>query len=119
MLRLQDVQKCLSKRSLGAFALAGDRDGFIRARGGLVLDEVFEVVVVDVVWHAISLAMTGTTAHATHNGPIRELTANEGCRQTSSATEGTNERRSCCAIAIDDALCALLHGKRLVCTDVR
>ena len=34
---------------LGAFALSGYRDGFIRTGRGLVFNKVFEIVVIDVV----------------------------------------------------------------------
>lgn len=49
MLRLQDPKKCLAEGFLGAAcALAGDRDGFVRARRCLVFDQVFQIIVVDV-----------------------------------------------------------------------
>lgn len=49
MLRLQDLEERLAEGFLGAAcALAGDRNGFVGARRRLVLDQVFEVVVVDV-----------------------------------------------------------------------
>jgi hypothetical protein len=40
--------------ALGAFALPGYGDGFVRAWSGLVLDQVFEVVIVDVVLSVVS-----------------------------------------------------------------
>ena len=49
MLCFEDLEEGISKGSFTAFALAGDRDGFVGTGRGLVLDEVFEVVVVNVV----------------------------------------------------------------------
>lgn len=49
MLRLQHPKECLAEGFLGAAcALAGDRNGFIRARRRLVLDQVFEIIIVNV-----------------------------------------------------------------------
>jgi hypothetical protein len=49
MLGLQDFEERLAEGFLGAAsALAGDRNGFVGARCRLMLDQVFEVVIVDV-----------------------------------------------------------------------
>jgi hypothetical protein len=45
----QDMEEDVSECALGALALAWDRYGLVRAGRRLVLDEVFEVVVVDVI----------------------------------------------------------------------
>jgi hypothetical protein len=49
MLGLQDFEERLAEGFLGAAsALAGDRNGFVGARRRLMLDQVFEVVIVDI-----------------------------------------------------------------------
>lgn len=48
MLGSEDLEECLSKGPLGRVALAWNRQGFTGAGRGLVLDQVFEVVIVDV-----------------------------------------------------------------------
>jgi len=59
MLGLEDLEKRLAECSLAALALAGDRYGFVRAGRRLVLDQVFEVIIVDVVWRTVSLSTLG------------------------------------------------------------
>jgi hypothetical protein len=49
MLLRYDLEEGVPERPLGAFALSRNRYGFVRARRRLVLDEVFEVIVVDVI----------------------------------------------------------------------
>ena len=49
MLFCQDLEEGVAKRPLGALALAGYGYRFVGARRGLMLDEVFEVVVIDVI----------------------------------------------------------------------
>ena len=49
MLRLQNSKERLAEGFLGtACALAGDRYGLVRAGRRLVLDQIFEVIIVDV-----------------------------------------------------------------------
>ena len=77
MLGLQDSKERLAEGFLGAACtLAGYRYGFVRARRRLVLDQVFEVIIVNVDWvrEVVSWSeprrVIGTTV--THNGPIQE-----------------------------------------------
>ena len=52
MLRLQNIQEGLSELSLGTFALPWYRNGLVCAGSGVVLNQVFEIVVVNVVYLA-------------------------------------------------------------------
>ena len=52
VLRVEDFEEGVSKGALGACALARNGDGLVRTRSGLVFDQVFEVVIVDVDWVA-------------------------------------------------------------------
>ena len=54
VLRLQDSKERFAEGFLGAAcALTGDRYGFVRAGRCLMLDQVFEVIIVDVDWARI------------------------------------------------------------------
>jgi hypothetical protein len=55
VLGFEDLQEGVPEGALGALALAGDRDGFIRTGSRLMLDQIFEIVIVDVVWYGVSL----------------------------------------------------------------
>jgi hypothetical protein len=56
MLGVQDAQEGVAEDPLGGSALAGYGNGFVGARGCLVLDEVFEVIIVNVVYGRKELA---------------------------------------------------------------
>lgn len=76
VLRLQNSKKRLAEGFLGtACALARNRYGFICARCCLVLDQVFEIVIVDVdcAGSAVSWCeMRCMVSDVTHSGPIQE-----------------------------------------------
>jgi hypothetical protein len=75
MLLCQNIEEGIAECALGAFALAWDRYGLVRAGRSLVLYEVFEVVVVDVICGrtCVSGGLSGPRRNVragTHNGPI-------------------------------------------------
>lgn len=57
VLRLQNLEEGISEGSLGALALSWYRNGFVCAGRGLMFDQVFEVVIVDVVCVTAELAV--------------------------------------------------------------
>lgn len=56
MLFREDLEEGVAKGSLCALALAGYGDGLVRARRGLVLDKLFEVVVVYVIYRRATVS---------------------------------------------------------------
>lgn len=85
MLRLQNTKECLAEGFLGAAcALARYRYGLVRARRRLVLDQVFEVIIVDVncTRNAVSWR-TCRRDYVTHNGPIQEYSSGARYRRIS------------------------------------
>lgn len=79
MLDLENFEETIPEGRLGAFALPWDRDGFVGPGGGVVFDEIFKIVVVDVVcgacgqWLVASLCDgRGMTSVGTHSDPIAE-----------------------------------------------
>ena len=85
VLRLEDFQELVPEGLFGARTLSRDRDGFVCTGRGLVLDEIFKVVVVDVVCVASRLASAARIAvgDGTHNGPILVSTVGARCLRIS------------------------------------
>lgn len=85
MLFREDLEEGVAKGPLCALALAGYGDGPVRARRGLVLDKLFEVVVVYVICKraTVSRGRSRNVASGTYNGPILVWTSASGYRRTS------------------------------------
>lgn len=58
MLLCQNIEEGVAECALGALALAWDGYGLVRAGRRLVLDKVFEIVVVDVICRRVSVSGT-------------------------------------------------------------
>lgn len=85
MLGFEDFEEDISKRPFGTFALAGNRNGLVCACGGLVFDQLFKVVVVNVVciatWSVVGSERVDRKD--AHSDPILGLTFVVRCRRIS------------------------------------
>lgn len=73
MLRLEDLEEVVPKCLFRSPALPWYRNGLVRAWGGLVLDEIFEVIVVDIVCGDLSAqrVIRRLICRGSYSGPIR------------------------------------------------
>lgn len=96
MLCLENSEEGVSESCLGALALSWNRNGFVRARRSLVLDDILEVVIVDVVCGGGGLAQglhACVNMTSTHNGPILGSTSGAEYHRISYQRVRVGERR--------------------------
>lgn len=89
MLIQEDRIEAILKFALGTSALSGNRDSFALARSGILLDEVFYLIIVNVVCGGASVLLHATALCAgTYNTPTLELSVGAKFLRTSSQRAG-------------------------------